>query len=388
MSKNRFKVCASTAMLCLALGGCTPKSGETVAVISPSPSRTNVSAEATTLPNATPDSTTAVSLFDGRSADGKVSLPTASPADISTIENEVKRALGEERFQTEDFEVRAGGEGSFTRMGAKEKIFLYRFGATNGVVVLEDSTVLAHYTGGPGDYAFYTYLVPRDVNRDGLSDLILFRNVEDNEDILAYLFLTSLEGPTYAGSATVYSSTVQGGEENDPGEAESRAFELKMAEGAATTYLVSEFQRKGQGEWETVSTSQPFSWEEPKEDDYRPKFVNLLKHGTDLAKIQSALDRLQDYSDVPSSIDITNPKNPAQKLVADDPVLQMMELLDTRAAVYAVENATKTQVDHSDVGKYALTLEGLGTADEIRDAFIRHTNDSLGGMSPYADASR
>ena len=66
-----------------------------------------------------------------------------------------------------------------------------------------------------------------------------------------------------------------------------------------------------------------------------------------------------------------------------DPELSKMELLDTRAAVYAVENATGQEVDRKDAGKYALSLEGLQTAEEIRLALMKHTNDSLGGESPY-----
>ncbi|MCA9775777.1 MAG: hypothetical protein KC800_03640 [Candidatus Eremiobacteraeota bacterium] len=400
MSKNPFKARACEGLLpvllCLTLGGCTPKTGETVH-LSPSPSGTTVATELNPASTATPEPSAPTSLFDGRTGDGNISLPGASLADIPTIESEVKRVLSEGRLQgavgagnstpsAENFEVRAGGEGSFTRPDAQQKIFLYRFGLTNGLVVLEDSKVVAHYAGGPGDYAFYTYLIPRDVNADGLTDFILFRNVEDNDDIYAYLFLMTPSGPKYAGSTTVYSSTAQGGDGTDPATAESRAFEVTMSEGSPPSLTVSEFRRKGSGEWESSGEPQPFLWEVPKESDTPPILEILLSGGPDTTKIKSALDKLGDYADVPSSIDLGNPKNPAQTIVATDSVLQMMELLDTRAAVYAAENATKEQVDHSEVSKYALTLEGLGTADEIRDAYIKHTNESLGGSSPYADA--
>ena len=60
-----------------------------------------------------------------------------------------------------------------------------------------------------------------------------------------------------------------------------------------------------------------------------------------------------------------------------------MELLDTRAALYAHENATKQEADHASPQHFALNLEGLTTAEQIRAAYVRRTNDHLGGLSPY-----
>ena len=104
---------------------------------------------------------------------------------------------------------------------------------------------------------------------------------------------------------------------------------------------------------------------------------------TQIERVQAALERLSDYADVPSSIDPARPGNGGERIVAADPELRLMELLDTRAAVYAIENATGQQVDHQSSREYALALDGLRTPQEIRLAYINRTNDSLGGESPY-----
>lgn len=106
-----------------------------------------------------------------------------------------------------------------------------------------------------------------------------------------------------------------------------------------------------------------------------------------IEKIQEAVDKLSSYKDVPSSINCQTTKNKAEKIICNSGYLTLMERLDTRAAVYAYENATKTELAHNQATaiKYSLlkTIRKLKTDKEIRDAFIKHTNDSLGGWSPY-----
>lgn len=111
------------------------------------------------------------------------------------------------------------------------------------------------------------------------------------------------------------------------------------------------------------------------------------------AGIDARKDRLKSlneiYTNVSSSIDCTATKVKAEKIICADPLLLEMELIDTRATVYAYENATKTELDHSIyknndfVKEWLKKRNKLTTAAAIRRAFIKNTNDNLGGESPY-----
>ena len=115
--------------------------------------------------------------------------------------------------------------------------------------------------------------------------------------------------------------------------------------------------------------------------------INVSAQDVPAEKIQAAIDRLSSYRDVPSSIDCKTTKNKAEKIICGSSYLKLMERLDTMAAIYAYENATKNELEHDkkNAVKYSLitTVRKLKTEKEIRDAFINHTNDSLGGLSPY-----
>jgi hypothetical protein len=65
------------------------------------------------------------------------------------------------------------------------------------------------------------------------------------------------------------------------------------------------------------------------------------------ALIKKSLDDLDNfYADVPSAVNCKKTKTMAERLICGNPYLQQAELLNTRAAVYAIENATKRQLDH------------------------------------------
>jgi uncharacterized protein len=105
------------------------------------------------------------------------------------------------------------------------------------------------------------------------------------------------------------------------------------------------------------------------------------------AAIQKVINSLSDYQDVPSSIACKATVSQAEKIICADPLLLLMEKLDTMAAIYAVENGTKRELSHNrrTVMEYSLlkTIRKLKSADAIRRAYIENTNDSLGGESPY-----
>lgn len=387
--KNRTSLVALSLALASGLAGCTQRP-PTVTHPTPVAVSTGVPEVATPSPQVVHREL--IRLFDGREPSDQWTRRTPNPQDRDMVAAEVKRASVEPELQrlagpgqtapnSDNFQVIEVAEGSFTQPGSKQKLFLYRYGLTNGLVVTEEQIVVAHYGGSPGDYALYTHMVPADLNADGLTDLILFANVEDNQDIHAYLFEMTPSGPQCSGKALVFSSTAQGGEETDPKKTEETAYELLQSPGQPSTFTEAEFKRVGQGEWKQQGQARPFTWNHSAETE--PAFESLMPNLIDPARLKEAIAKLDSYADVPSSIDYSHPKNEAQQLVATDPTLQLMEILDTRAAVYAVENARKQQVNHSEVGEYSLTLDGLTTQEQIENAYIQHTNESLGGESPY-----
>jgi hypothetical protein len=102
--------------------------------------------------------------------------------------------------------------------------------------------------------------------------------------------------------------------------------------------------------------------------------------------VRAAQADLGAYHDVQSDISCEAPTIPAHQMMCEDEELWQMGLLDSWAWLFAVESATGTEMDHGDP-----PLDE--TFIELRDAcpdracliglLVRHTNASLGGMSPY-----
>lgn len=115
--------------------------------------------------------------------------------------------------------------------------------------------------------------------------------------------------------------------------------------------------------------------------------ISAQERNVPIEKIQESIDNLSSYNDVPSSINCRTAQSKAEKIICGSGYLTLMERLDTRAAVYAYENGTGTELPHNQKTalQYSLikTIRTLKTEQAIRNAFIRHTNDSLGGISPY-----
>ncbi|MCB6184671.1 hypothetical protein LIN78_14075 [Leeia sp. TBRC 13508] len=106
-----------------------------------------------------------------------------------------------------------------------------------------------------------------------------------------------------------------------------------------------------------------------------------------LATIQSKIEQLNSsYKDVPSSIQCNRTKNAAEKKICGNKTLAAMEVLDTKAYVYATENATGSEVNHQkwkDDAWIKSTRNRCSTEECICKNLSEHTNDSLGGESPY-----
>ncbi len=209
-----------------------------------------------------------VQLFDGRQAiSGRgSSLPAAESA---FVKNEVrqranhpvlKRRLEGLNPTFEELEVRDWTDGSFTRKGAKQRAYLYRYSYTNGVVVTENSKVVAHYSGDPGDYAlFIAARKAPDLNGDGRSDLVLLRNTEDTPDITAYVFSLDKTQSSYLGATLVYTSNIRPGEDPVPNEEiEDIAYK---ASGTGSALSRQKYVKHGDGGWRAQGTAEAFKLE-------------------------------------------------------------------------------------------------------------------------------
>lgn len=112
----------------------------------------------------------------------------------------------------------------------------------------------------------------------------------------------------------------------------------------------------------------------------------------DIAAVEARIAELEpSYGLVLSDISCDAPTNPAHVLMcnaaeASDATLWRMGRLDDLAWVYAVENATGQEVDQTNPPRdddFLATRDACTDAGCLCGTLIRHTNDSLGGTSPY-----
>jgi len=112
----------------------------------------------------------------------------------------------------------------------------------------------------------------------------------------------------------------------------------------------------------------------------------------DIAAVEARIAELEPaYSLVLSDIGCDAPTNPAHILMcndanAPDATLWRMGRLDDLAWAYAVENATGQEVDQTNPPRdedFIAKRDACTDGACLCDALIQHTNDSLGGTSPY-----
>lgn len=214
-----------------------------------------------------------IEVFDGRG--GAVKNTKPSEAEIALVEKDVrvksqedflKKQLGglaENVDWSKEFSVSDVAEGAFTKPNSKQKAVLYRYSYTNGVVIVEDGNIVAHFSGGPGDYAFYTAIksLP-DVNQNGLSEIILFRNVEDNEDVIPYLFESKDGAIKFLGEGKYFSSSYAAGDDTDSEKAKQTAYRVTVEPSKNPTFLQETFERTAsKGSWKLTKKAEKFSWE-------------------------------------------------------------------------------------------------------------------------------
>lgn len=123
-----------------------------------------------------------------------------------------------------------------------------------------------------------------------------------------------------------------------------------------------------------------------------PQMAFAQSCGVDMPAVEKRIAEMEDfYGDVSSDIGCDAPTNPAHILMctsSDDPKsdLWRMGRLDDMASVYAYENATGTETNHANPPRYGtFTADRDACTDEtcLCNVLIEHTNDSLGGGSPY-----
>lgn len=112
----------------------------------------------------------------------------------------------------------------------------------------------------------------------------------------------------------------------------------------------------------------------------------------DIAAVEARIADLEPaYGLVLSDISCDAPTNPAHVLMcndaeAPDATLWRMGRLDDLAWVYAVENATGQEVDQTNPPRdddFIAIRDACTDAACLCETLVRHTNDSLGGTSPY-----
>jgi uncharacterized protein len=101
-----------------------------------------------------------------------------------------------------------------------------------------------------------------------------------------------------------------------------------------------------------------------------------------LADIDYKINQLNEfYGDVPSAIECGKPRTRAEELICADAFLRRAELLNSKAEAYAIENATKSELDHT---RFVGHLPVRCTDKQcVYRYFENQTNKNLGGESPY-----
>lgn len=112
----------------------------------------------------------------------------------------------------------------------------------------------------------------------------------------------------------------------------------------------------------------------------------------DIAAVEARIAELEpSYGMVLSDIGCDAPTNPAHILMCDaaeapDATLWRMGRLDDLAWIHAVENATGQDVDETNPPRdddFLARRDACTDEACLCDVLIGHTNDSLGGTSPY-----
>ncbi|GLQ11203.1 hypothetical protein GCM10007913_31350 [Devosia yakushimensis] len=123
-----------------------------------------------------------------------------------------------------------------------------------------------------------------------------------------------------------------------------------------------------------------------------PQMAFAQSCGVDVPAVEKRIGELElSYDDILSDISCDAPTIPAHVLMCEAefgpaPELWRMGRLDDIAWVYAVENATGTETDHTNPPRDESFIAARDACTDeacLCDLLIEHTNGSLGGGSPY-----
>lgn len=222
-----------------------------------------------------------IEVFDGR--EGDVKYGRLTEVDLALVRSDVEKKskedfltkqlgdLGKNVDWKEEFKILDVADGSFTAPNLEgQRAVLYRYSYTNGVVILSDGDIVAHYSGGPGDLAFYTGIksLP-DVNQNGLTELILFRNVEDTDEIIPYLFEAKGDKIKFLGEARYFGSDYIAGDDTDSKKAKQYAYVVTVEPSKNPVWLQETYERNGEkGTWKLTKKAEKISWKTRDDDVY------------------------------------------------------------------------------------------------------------------------
>lgn len=123
-----------------------------------------------------------------------------------------------------------------------------------------------------------------------------------------------------------------------------------------------------------------------------PQIALAQSCNVDIAAVEKSIARLEaSYAGILSDIGCDAPVKKAHRLMcdsSDQPAAEIWRMgrLDDLAWVYAYENATKSEVDREDPPRDSDFIAKRDACTDIMclcNELIAHTNDSLGGESPY-----
>lgn len=123
-----------------------------------------------------------------------------------------------------------------------------------------------------------------------------------------------------------------------------------------------------------------------------PQMAIAQSCGVDMPAVEKRIAEMENfYGDVLSDIGCDAPTNPSHILMcasSNNPNSDLWRIgrLDDIASVYAYENATGTKTDHAKPPRYGTFIADRDACTDeacLCDVLIEHTNDSLGGTSPY-----
>ena len=214
-------------------------------------------------------------IFDGRQIEDE-SEEEASAAEKELVwqefkksESAIKEKFGDQYCSdevTEPVEIYATAEGSFTKPGAAQKIFLYftcdiaRGFGIGGIMIAEENLIVAHYVEQVS-WGETIRALP-DINQDGLNEILLSSGGSGQG--YTTMFVDILDFPdgklNYWGQTETLSSN--GGAEEDEAKILATAYKISVEPGNEPAFYRETYEQKGNDdEWKLIKKTEKFTLE-------------------------------------------------------------------------------------------------------------------------------